>query len=381
MYARALYRPWQYYLSQVLVRKNRALHESADTYEVMYQGRKIKALPFFFRPNHLGRIKNSVFYKADQIIQEHFQREYYDLYPLRICHFSDAWLINGSLYLRGTSRMDLRTIYEKRSWINDKSLLARWPAVELSEAVLGSGVAGSSWFGHWVEDELPLQMLAKNYGRVVSHCRPLYPHEPSYLKYLALDLPRQVNSAHIRSLVVVDEFGQNPNKVRRFLDIRKSLSTGDRKYERLYLRRGKTGTLREIRNEEQLHARLVTEGFGVLELECCSFNELHEACRQANIIVGIEGSHLAHALFMAADHACLVILNPPYQTHTTVADLAPFCRLSSAMFVCTPEDESGTTFTADVEEVLAFIEDAVRFAKQHAPATDAFLTEILTLHS
>jgi len=381
MYARALYRPSHYYLFQVLTRRNSALHESADTSELIFKGGKIKAPPFFFRESHLSRIRDSVFYKAEQIIRNHFHREYYDLYPLRICHFTDAWLINGSVYLRGTSRMDLRTIYEKRSWINDKSLLPRWPVVELSEAVLGSGVAGSSWFGHWLEDELPLQMLAKNYGPVVSHSRPLYPHELSYLKQLALDPPLQVESAHFRSLVVIDEFGQNPNKVRRFLDIRKTLSTGVRKHERLYLRRGKTGSPREILNEVQLHARLVAEGYGVLELESCNFRELHETCRQARVIVGIEGSHLAHALFMAADQACVVILNPPYQTHTTVADLAPFCRLSSAMFVCTPENESGTKFAANVDEVLAFIEDAEHFAKERIPTTDAFLAEILALHS
>jgi hypothetical protein len=84
---------------------------------------------------------------------------------------------------------------------------------------------------------------------------------------------------------------------------------------------------------------------------------------------------------MAADHASIVILNPPYQTHTTVADLAPFFRLSSAMFVCTPENESGTKFTANVDEVLAFIEDAEHFAKGRISTTDAFLAEILALHS
>ena len=53
MYARALYRPSHYYLFQVLARRNSALHESADTSELIFKGGKIKALPFFFRPSHL----------------------------------------------------------------------------------------------------------------------------------------------------------------------------------------------------------------------------------------------------------------------------------------------------------------------------------------
>jgi hypothetical protein len=373
IHVRALYRPSLHYLSRIFASRKSALHESAETTELLFQGGKIKALPFFFRPDHLDRIRDST--KKD------FHPEYFDLYPLRICHFSDAWLINGSMYLHRASRMALRSIYEKRSWIENRSLFPTWPMVELSDAVLGSGPAGSSWFGHWLEDELPLQMLAKKYGPVISHVRPLYMHELPYLEHLGLDPPMQLHSAHIQSLVVIDEFGQNPDKVRRFLGIRKLLSSGDRRHERLYIRRGRTGSPREILNEAQLHARLVAEGYGVVELEHCTFNEMHEACRQARIIVGIEGSHLAHALFMAADHACIVILAPPCQAHTTVANLAPFCRLSSAMFVCVPENERGTRFSVNVDEVLAFSEDAERFAAQRVPTIDAFISDVLTLQS
>ena len=326
LYARALLQPPLYYFMRLLGGARKPLYESADATEVIYGGGKIGCLPFFFRPDHLSRIRDSVAHKAEEIIGDHFHRKYVDLYPLRICRFSDAWLINGSMYLRGASRMELRTIYSKRSWIDDKSLVPAWPIAELPNAVLGSGVAGSSWFGHWLEDELPLQMLARKYGPVISHVRSLYAHELPYLEKLGLDPPRHLRSAHFELLTVVDEFAQNPDKVSRYLTIRRLLSTGHRKYERVYLRRGRTGTLREIQNEEQLHARLMAEGYGVVDLEHCSFTEMHEACRQARIIVGIEGSHLAHALFMAADHACVVILNPPCQTHTTVADLAPFCR-------------------------------------------------------
>jgi hypothetical protein len=375
-YAQALYRPSLYYLTRILDRKRRPLHECADATELICQGRKIRAFRFFFRSTHLDRIRDSTILKAEEIVRSHFHREYFDLYPLRICRFSDAWLINGSVFLHKASRIELRSAYGERSWTEDKSLFPTWPVAEVSEAVLGSGLAGSTWFGHWLEDELPLQMLATKCGPVISHARPLYIHELPYLEKLGLNPPMHLRSAHFKSLVVIDEFGQNPDKVRRFLDMRKLLSLGERKHERLYIRRGTTGTSREILNEARLHSRLVAEGYGVIDLEYCTFKEMHEACRQARIIVGIEGSHLAHALFMAADHACLVILNPPAQTHTTIADLAPFCGLYSAMYVCMPENERGTLYTADIDEVLKFIDDAEYSGRQHTSMIDAFIADV-----
>ena len=381
LYTRALSRPSLYYLTRILDRKRKALHESADTTELICQGRKIKAPGFFFRPSHLDRIRDDpIWHKKEETVGL-FYREHFDLYPLRVYRFRDAWLINGSMYPHGASRMELRSIYAKRSWFDDKSLFPTWPVAEMSHAVLGSGTAGSSWFGHWLVDELPLQMLAKKYGPIISHPRPLYSHELPYLEKLGLEPPMQLRSAHFKSLIVIDEFAQNPDKVRRFLGFRKLLSSGDRRYERLYIRRGRTGTPREILNEAQIHARLVSEGYGVLDMEHSTFNEIHEACRQARIIVGIEGSHLAHAQFMAADHACLVILNPPCRTLTTHADLAPFCRLSSAMFVCEPVNEAGTQFKVDVDEMLEFIDDAECFATQRVPTIDAFIADVLARSS
>jgi hypothetical protein len=376
---RAFVRPPLYYVNRLFGSERADLHDSGVSTETLFGGGKIKAFPFFFRPGHLGRIQNSTNYKSEVIIEEHFHREHFDLYPLRICRFNDAWLIDGSMYLHGTARIELRNVLEERSFVEGKSLLPGWPVVDVPEAVLGSGAAGSTWFGHWLEDELPLQILAKEYGPVISLKRPLYAHELPYLDRLGLVPPKQLGNAHFDSLIFIDEFAQNPHKVRRFLEMRNVLASGPRKYERLYIRRGRTGVLREIRNEPELHAQLVKQGYGVVDLENCSFNEMHEACRQARIIVGVEGSHLAHALFMSADHACIVILNPPNQVHTTIADLAPFCRLSAAMFVGSRESERETQFTIDVDELLAFIDDAESEGDQRGRMVDAFLSDVLAL--
>ena len=47
------------------------------------------------------------------------------------------------------------------------------------------------------------------------------------------------------------------------------------------------------------------------------------------------------------------------------------------MYVCLPENEKGTRFTVDVDEVLAFIDGAERFSMQRVSTIDTFITEVL----
>src|SRR5262245_3199316 len=82
-YARALYRPSSYYLNRLLGGNRKLISESANATELICNGGKIRAFPFFFRPHQLDRIRDSTTYSAKQIIRDHFHREYFDLYPLR----------------------------------------------------------------------------------------------------------------------------------------------------------------------------------------------------------------------------------------------------------------------------------------------------------
>jgi hypothetical protein len=127
--------------------------------------------------------------------------------------------------------------------------------------------AGSSWFGHWLMDQVPMQMLAARFAPGIAHPRPLYSHEPAYLEALQLAAPA-----------------------------------------------------RRIANEEALADRLAREVFEVLEIGRAQFDDLRQALLGADLMVSVEASHLDHALFMMPTTASLIILNPPARFMTTMAE-------------------------------------------------------------
>ena len=118
--------------------------------------------------------------------------------------------------------------------------------------MLVAGIAGSTWFGHWLIDEVPLQMLAADFAPLIAHIRPEHRDEPGYRAVLHLASPRRVGTAMVSQLTIVDEFGQNPSKVRRYWQIREQLALSPKGADRIYLSRGNWGTFRLLRNEKEL---------------------------------------------------------------------------------------------------------------------------------
>ena len=66
---------------------------------------RLKPIPLFLA-GHLDRIRDSVFYKAEKIIISPFHREYFDLYPLCVCHFRDRELLARASLVIGLKMND-----------------------------------------------------------------------------------------------------------------------------------------------------------------------------------------------------------------------------------------------------------------------------------
>lgn len=335
---------------------------------------EIDAVPPFFRGEHLPRITDAWDTSRDTIINENLNRKTIELHPARLLEFRDATLLAGSLYLDGRLRMELRAESTSRSLLDRASILPSAPFGELDEGALVAGVAASTWFGHWLIDELPGQIAAEQYSPPVAHVRIEYSHEPAYRAMLDLKSPARFNAARIRKLFIVDEFAQNPHKARRYRKIRTALESIPRGKERVVLNRGGTGARRTLENESEVLARLVAEGFHVVDMEGTSFEEIARQVRGADIVVSLEGSHLAHAVFMLKTFGSMIILNPPWQVHTTLAEVGLFCGLHSAMYICEPATEDA--FRADPDELLSFVDEALRDARTRRGSIEGFVEKV-----
>ena len=375
--AAALARAGAYYAARFLGASRRSLGAVAQRTEQLSPWRRFRARRPFFDPAHLGRVRDTPSYSAAEIVREHLLRDTIEFRPVRAHWVEDAWLMDGSVFVRGTQRLDLRDTL-RRTPAERISFRPAGECLELERAVLGATCAGATWFGHWLEDEVPLLLLGERHGESVAPARRAYAHEAGYLRAFGLRAPRRAGVARVGELVVIEEFAQNPHKTARYAELRARLA-GPPGARRVFLARGGAGQPRTLVNEHALCERFAREGFRVLDVSRAAFGELAATLRGAEVIAGVEGSHLAHALYLAQDHASLLILNPPDRVHTTVADIGVFCRLHSGMFVCEP-DPAGRGFLADAEEALAFLERLLAHAAAERATLGAYVDELLALN-
>lgn len=363
-----------YVTRRVLRYPQTPLAEAAAHSVTICQASELPAITPFYWDEHLPRIRGSATYGAEQVIREDLNRKVFQFRPVVAHWLRDAVMLDGSVYVRGY-RHELRHANQRRRIGFNVS----GTAGEIERAALVSTCAGSTWWGHWVEDEVPLQILAEEFASPVAFSRESYRDESAYRKVFGIAEPARFGVARFRELLLIDDFAQNPNKTKRYRFLRNRLAQLPAGHDRVYLRRGETGVRRILANEAEVIERLESLGFRTVDISRSSTQDIIASCRGASVVVSVEGSHLAPLLYLMRDFATLVILNPPHQVHTTVADIGVFCGLSSGMFVCEPEGDSRTDFRADPDELARFIDDAIGFGHKNTPRLDDFLDSVMRL--
>ncbi|WP_240535720.1 glycosyltransferase 61 family protein, partial [Bradyrhizobium sp. STM 3809] len=248
------------------------------------QGSRLPAIRPFFREEHARRIADGPWLSAEKLRNELAMSREVELRPLYLHEFRDAFLVDGSMYIGARARIELRSGLERRAFARNLSVLPLQPHHEFSEATLGAGVAGSTWFGHWLVDELPLQMMASKLGPIIAHMRPDHRDEPAYRKIADVEAPKRVGTAWVRRLRIIDEFAQNASKFRRYATIRSRILDGTESRRRVFVSRGNWGNPRTIANEAEIQDRLRSEGFSTLDISVASFEDIRAVLSGADLV-------------------------------------------------------------------------------------------------
>lgn len=337
---------------------------------------EIRAVNPFIWDDHLPRIRGGFVYSAEETIERFLRRRSFQFRPVVAHWLRHAVLLDGSVYARGFRQ-------ELRPWGQNRRLRLGFrlagPCAEVATGALAATYMGSTWWGHWLEDEVPLQLLAEQFAPPVAHVRPAYAHEAGYREALSLPAPARFGVAHFEELVILEDQGQNPLKAARYHAVRRRLAALPNGGARIFLSRGRSGARRVLVNEAEVRARLEACGFQTVDVATAGAEEILAACRGAEVVVGVEGSHLAPLLYLMREFGTMVILNPPFQVQTTVATVALFCRLMPGMFVCQPHAESRTDFTADPDELMRFIDEAIAMSAAQRQHLDGFVNGVLHL--
>lgn len=218
--------------------------------------------------------------------------------------------------------------------------------------VLASTYAGTRWFGHFIHDDLPLQMLAATLGTAVSQARVPFDDEPPYRALFGIAAPRALPGWFARRCSVVVDHGQNAGKRARFEQMRQRVPRAAGPATRVYLRR--TGGMRRVlHGEDRLLEELSRRGFTVLAHGEDPVERFIDVCSRAEQIVSVDGSHIAPALLIAPRGCEIVNVMPPERVSLVILDVARSAGLRAAVYI---GERGGDEISVDVDDLLRFIE-------------------------
>ncbi len=259
----------------------------------------------------------------------------------------DAELIHGTV-TKGAFTLKL-TPQRRR-------LLSPAPPRTKQPCALGSTYFGSIYFGHWLTDDLTLHLAAESLAMAVATDRQPYRHEPGYCRLLGI--PQQKTSTALFSqLIILDDIGQNSHKRHRYRELRSRLrrqvDSGPNRL--IYIRRGTSGAAaaRKLVNARQVEAPLASQGFAIVDPDIMSAEQITAAIAGARIVVGVEGSHMLHALYAIADDARICVIQPPYRFVNVIKDYADCLDIRYGFTVGDLHPEGFTVPIPSLMEVLS----------------------------
>ena len=221
--------------------------------------------------------------------------------------FDDAVLADFTLYIPGNH-------FVYRSGGKRPVIIGR--PDEIEEAQLCTTPVAQTYFGHFLRETLPMELLAAE-RKLPAICfeREPWLHEPGYRELL--DMPaRRVRYARVKRLWLVDETSLNSGWANRFGELRRRIRaqvepTGD---THVFLKRGSLGTAtRHLINEFQLVEELERRGFRILEPEKMDAPSLSAALAGSKVVACVEGSVHNHATMAAPPGSALLAIQPPHR--------------------------------------------------------------------
>ena len=213
--------------------------------------------------------------------------------------------------------------------------------LHMSSAAISSTLMGSMYFGHWMHDDLALNLAVQAMAPTIHVARKAYSHESGYRELLSVS-ENHAARGRFDELILLDDWGQNEFKRRRYEDLRSRLrrqvsGTGR---ERIYIKRGRTSGNRgrDLMNAPQIEALLAQQGFAIADPDVLGARQIASLCKDARLIVSLEGSHLAHAIFPIAHDGTILVLQPPHRFNNVFKDLTDAVGLRYAFVVGTPTE-------------------------------------------
>jgi len=303
-----------------------------------------------FDPADLQRITGV---GADDTLEEQIQRARggATLHRATVAYeLRDAILSRGHLFTRRVHH----ALSARRA-----PLLADRPTQVFSHAVLASSPYGLKYFGHWMADDLPLLLAAREIGHPVSVLTNPSPAQRRYAELLDLNV-EAAEDAFFDRIVVIDDVGQNAHKRARFQKLRRMaapLGTGS-PLPGVMLLRGMAGVSRVLLNEDEIANVAQQRGFRVIDPIATDAAEIMGACIGTKLVIGVEGSNLTNGMMWMSREGTLVAIQPPSRFMVILKDWCDCIGVRYAFVLGEPGGNNA--FRVNVDAVQRMLDIAMR---------------------
>jgi hypothetical protein len=277
---------------------------------------------------------------------------------IRAFKLKNAALLEGNLYAPAMRVL----LHERCPRFSPRMLYADW----LPAASLAATHYGSLFFGHWLTDDLPLALLGAQFAPPIATQRPLTAHQRDYL-HGAQILLKTYSAVSVDELIIIDDRGETPSKRHRYAILRERFCAGisnPRPHPGVFLLRGSSGQKRVLTNEGAIAEALGARGYKVMHPESHSVASLMRELSGAAIVIGVEGSHLLHALFAMPAGAAFLVLQPPDRFSTAIKAYADALGFHYGFVVGYAHQDGFTVQLPDVLKTLDLL--AGNKARVHA---------------
>ena len=342
--------PFVYKARRALGQRPAMLEEAATRQWIVAPGHEEQAIPIYVAEGHLRKIIQGVNGESPAEMAALLRPKKHVADATVAYLLEDVVLAGANLY----SGMYKHDLFSHRGWGGGDE---GYRAGAIECGVLAADYGTSRWFGHFIHDELPLQMLTSTLGSPVMHRRKEHVHEAGWREALSMPAVPAYDALAARKVIVLQDYAQNRSKRERCKALREKLAGRPKDAERIYLRRDpRSGMERVLVNEEAVIKRLVYEGFTIVEPGVISVEELLRKCFGARMVVSVEGSHMSTVSLFARDGGRMLGLHPPYRVTAIQPQVMWSFGIRGGIFVCDPAEGSTRRFRADPNEVMRAID-------------------------
>lgn len=301
-----------------------------------------------YHESHLSRIKGAPIYTSLEIENNVLHQSSVRHAPTVLYSIGSTILFRGGLL---TNRREVMT-----KLLNPQDLRFR---VDIEQAVLVDSDLTNQFFGHWLHDEVPSALIGNADMPSLAFKKPSYVHAIGYQSILDLNITYG-NQGRVKNLFLLSDFSQNSHKAKRYMQIRsrikQSLDPSDTRYDGVYIARGTTGEKRMLTNEDVLIEHLVKRGFDIVYPEKIQVETLIRRLWNAPIIISVEGSALAHAIYSIALNGAYLVLQPPFRVNHTHKGMCDAMNRPYGFYVCKPSNDEASFYVDSMIELDRLID-------------------------